>query len=180
MPDILNRRLCTAALALLALASWPAHTQQAQPARYTIEIVVFRSGGGSGAEDLSATRSGIGATSTGIPAMPDTQRRLADSASRLRATAGYRVIAHTAWNQIPAAWNSRRGVSAEELGLGSAGITGTIVLERGQYLHLGFDLRIADGGNTYKLAEVRRVRPNERHYFDHPAVGIIALVTGSG
>jgi Peptidoglycan-binding protein, CsiV len=167
-------------MALLALASWPARTQQALPSRFTVEIVVFRTGAGSMAEDLSAATANIGATSVGVTATAESQRRLSDSASRLRATAGYRVIAHTAWSQAPSAWNSRIGVSAEELGLASAGITGTIVLERGQYLHLGFDLHIADGGSRYTLAEVRRVRPNERHYFDHPAVGIIALVTGPG
>jgi hypothetical protein len=180
MPADMNRRICAAALAALALAGWPAHPQQSAPTRYTVEILVFRGGGGGGSEDLSASTSGIGATTGSIASAPDTQRRLGDAAARLRATAGYRVIAHTAWVQSPAAWNSRRGISAEQLGLANAGITGTVVLERGQYLHLGFDLHISDGNRSYTLAELRRVRPNERQYFDHPAVGIIALVTTTG
>lgn len=174
-----NRRLCTAALAAMMLLSWPARTQQAAPARYTVEILVFRTAAASGSEDLATSTSSIGATSPSIAATPDTQRRLSDAATRLRSTAGYRVLAHIAWTQAPAAWNSRRGVSAAELGLTSAGIAGTIVLERGQYLHLGFDLHVTDGDKDFAFAELRRVRPAERHYFDHPAIGIIALVTAA-
>jgi 8-oxo-dGTP pyrophosphatase MutT (NUDIX family) len=49
-------------------------------------------------------------------------------------------------------------------------------LERGTYLHLGFGLRYA-GAATYALNESRRVKFYERNYFDHPAFGVIALVT---
>jgi hypothetical protein len=30
---------------------------------------------------------------------------------------------------------------------------------------------------TFSLNQVRRVRPFERHYFDHPAFGVIAMIS---
>ena len=47
-----------------------------------------------------------------------------------------------------------------------------------RYLHVELDL-IFEGsdGLRYRLAERRRVRSNENHYFDHPAFGVIARIT---
>lgn len=156
---------------LLALLAWPALTQQ-QPAAYTVEIVVFRTAGASPTNDASAP----GAADAGISSRPASGQRLGDVAGRLRASGAYRVVGQAAWTQAPAPWNSRRGVSAAQVGLGG-GLAGTVILERGQFLHLGFDLRYTEGDRSWHLNEVRRVRPNERQYFDHPALGVIAVVT---
>jgi hypothetical protein len=165
-------------LLALLLASLPVASQQT-PSRYDVEIVVFRIAGNAGTEDLNVASAPINATG-GMQITPTTQRRLGEEASRLRATAGFQVLAHTAWTQAPAAWNSRHGVSAAQLGLEDSGISGTVFIERGQYLHLGFDLRIDQGGHVYTISEVRRVRPGEAQYFDHPAVGILALISPAG
>jgi hypothetical protein len=151
-------------------------TQQAQPARYSVEIVVFRTGDVPG----DSTTALIDPPAAGLQATVSANRRLGDAASRLRAAGGYRVLAHAAWTQAPAAWNSRRGVPVSQLDIDGSGLSGTVILERGQYLHLGFDLRVTDGSRTWVVNEVRRVKTNERQYFDHPAVGIIALVTPAG
>ena len=90
--------------------------------------------------------------------------------------AGLRVIGQAAWRQGAAGFNSRRGVSAAQLGL--PGITGKVMVERGQYLHLGIDLVVEDGGKRYRLNEVRRVKTDEVHYFDHPAIGVLAVLSG--
>jgi hypothetical protein len=165
--------------ALLLLATVPGQTQQGG-GRYTVEIVVFRTGGidaAAGASDAGAdaTRAAGG----DIAATAISGRRLGGAASKLRAAQGYRVLAHTAWSQAPAAWNSRRGVGTSTLGLGAAGLQGKIILERGQFLHLGFDLTVDDAGQRYRVVEVRRVKPDEAQYFDHPAVGILALVSAA-
>lgn len=159
---------------LLALLAWPAFTQQAQPARYNVEIVVFRT-----SEMPPSDSPAASAGSSGIPASPVSAGRLSDVASRLRAAGGYRVLGHAAWTQAPAPWNSRRGVSLGEVGLGN-GLSGSVILERGQYLHLGFDLKYSEGGRSWVVNEVRRVKTGERQYFDHPALGIIAIVTPVG
>lgn len=167
------RRLLAATLvpALLAAAT-PALPQAAAAPRFTVEILVFRSGDEAALEPGASSSGNAGAD---VAATPVATSRLGGAASKLRTGGGYRVLAHSAWTQGPAAWNSRRGVSARELGL--PGIEGKVILERGQYLHLGVDLTIDDGGRRYRINEVRRVKPDEVQYFDHPAVGVIAVVT---
>ena len=36
----------------------------------------------------------------------------------------------------------------------------------------------ARGGRRYRISEVRRVKADEIQYFDHPSVGVIAVVSG--
>jgi hypothetical protein len=161
-------------LALLATCL-PALPQQAT--RYTVEIVVFRVDADPSGEDPAAAASLRSSASTELATTPVTSRRLASAASRLRTGGGYRILAHTAWSQSAAGWNSRRGVSLAQLGVNVPGLTGNVVLERGQFLHLGFDLKLEDAGKTAQLAEIRRVKPDEAQYFDNPQLGVIALVT---
>jgi hypothetical protein len=174
-----NCRPVALALLALLLSSLPVASQQ-PPSRYDVEIVVFRIAGNAGIEDLGAGGNSPVSPSGGVQVTPTTQRRLGNEVSRLRAAGGFQVIAHTAWTQAPAAWNSRHGVSAEQLGIESAGITGTVFIERGQYLHLGFDLRVDQGGRVYAVSDLRRVKPGEAQYFDHPAIGILALISPAG
>jgi hypothetical protein len=167
-----RRRVIT--LAALLFGSWPAMTQTS--GRYTVEIIIFSTGDAAG--DLG---SNIAAAPAGSVAFtPAATRQLAGTVAKLRGTKGYRVLAHTAWSQSAAAWNSRRGVSAEQLGLDSAGISGVVIVERGQFMHLGIDLKIVDGAHTYRVNQVRRVKPGEPHYFDHPSIGIIAQLSAGG
>jgi hypothetical protein len=157
--------------ALLCLLPGPA-SPQSQPARYEVEVIVFRTGGEMDARAPSVNEPNASLQGTSTPV-----KRLTDAASRLRAAGGYRILAHSAWTQSPAAWNSGRGVSASQVGLDNAGLHGTVILERGQYLHLGFDLRYREGDREAVLDEVRRVKVNERNYFDNASIGVIALVT---
>jgi hypothetical protein len=67
------------------------------------------------------------------------------------------------------------------------GLSGTIYLERGSYLHLGMALNYqsanvpaalgAAPGQLFNLNESRRVKFDQLNYYDHPAFGVIALVT---
>lgn len=166
---IARRLLLATTLAGLALPALPQ-----TPARYTVEVVVFRQGGQAGAE------VGAGAVPAGgddVEPMIVASRRLGGAASRLRGASGYRVLGQAAWVQGPTAWNSRRGVAAARLGMAGAGVQGKFILERGQYLHLGIDLLVEDGGRRYRINEVRRVKVDEVQYFDHPGVGVIAVVS---
>jgi hypothetical protein len=171
-PSLARRLLAGALLPALLLGATPALPQGATP-RYTVEIIVFRSGNEAA---LAAGASSSGDGGADVAATPVAPSRLGGAAAKLRSGGGYRVLAHAAWTQGPAAWNSRRGVSVERLGL--PGIEGKVILERGQYLHLGVDLTIDDGGKRYRINEVRRVKTDEVQYFDHPAVGVIAVVSG--
>jgi hypothetical protein len=171
-PSPLRRLAIAALIPALCFAAMPAVPQTAAP-RYTVEIIVFRNAGNGGALAAGSAVS----TAGDVVATPVESRKLGGAASRLRSAGGYRVLGHAAWSQGAAGFNSRRGVSAAQLGLG-AGVEGKVILERGQYLHFGVDLTIDDGGQRYRINEVRRVKPDDIQYFDHPAVGVIAVVSG--
>jgi hypothetical protein len=173
----------TAALTLALIAG--AAVPQQQPNRYTVEIIVFRTEATAPATpapmpDLANGTSSSTSGSNDMEITPATVRRLVGAAQKLRNTPGLKVLAHKAWTQAPAGWNSGRGVTAAKLGLTSAGVSGRITLERGQYLHVRFDLAVDEGGQRFQLSELRRIKADEIHYFDHPAVGVVAIVTGGG
>jgi hypothetical protein len=157
-----------AALFCMALPALPQ-----SPATYTVEIVVFRNGGNEGA--LADTRARPLISGDDVDASMVSSRKLGGSASRLNAS-GFTVLGHAAWKQAPAGFQSMRGVSATRLGV--AAISGKVILERDRYLHLGFELIVEDGGRRYHLNQYRKqIRTGEVQYFDHPAIGILAIVT---
>jgi hypothetical protein len=164
-----RRLVLAAALTCLALPAQP----QAAAAAYTVEIVVFRNGGDSAA--LADSDSKVSLLGADVAATAVTSRKLGGSIARLNG-AGMRVLGHAAWRQAPAAHRSRRGVSTA--GLGLPGITGKVILEREKLLHLGLDLVVEDGGKRYRIDEVRSVKADEVQYFDHPAIGVLAIVSG--
>ncbi|HEY5102817.1 MAG TPA: CsiV family protein [Steroidobacteraceae bacterium] len=199
----------SAALAVfVAATAWlPAASQQPAPATvpaYHIEIIIFRATAAQGGTENWAAEAGTrnfsndssadeaGASDTRevgrfLKVLPADQFQLADIEKRLRASAGYAPLAHVAWSQTASAWGTRAGFPLPRLGVDVPGLSGTVVLERGQFLHLGMTLAYAPAnppaglgaapGTTFTLNEGRRVRFNERAYFDHPAFGVIAVVT---
>ena len=77
------------------------------------------------------------------------------------------------WGRI-----GRRGLPIERIGVQSPGLSGVFLLERGSLLHFGMNLKFtADNGATWQLSEIRRVRLNEKNYYDNPGLGVIAVVT---
>jgi hypothetical protein len=193
---------------LVTLPPWlPAVSQEPAaenvPA-YNIELIIFRAGSALGGAENWAAEAGARNVSNDsnagestsaettqvgrfLKALPDAQFQLTDIEKKLRASAGYAPLAHVAWSQTASAWGTRAGFSLQRLGIDVPGMTGTVVLERGQFLHLGMTLAYAPAnppaglgaapGTTFTLNSGRRVRFNERTYFDHPAFGVIALVT---
>jgi len=190
-------------LLLAAASSLPVAAQQ-PPAlsTYTVELVLFRAATAlGGAENWSAEGAAGPATrgednaSTGpqfaqlIGTLPESQFQLTDVANKLRSTGVYVPVAHVAWTQTASAWGKHVGFPVDKLGLNVEGLTGTVSLERGQFLHLGLALSYAmpnppagvgaAPGTPFTLNENRRVKFYERNYYDHPAFGVIALVTPS-
>ncbi|MEO7806673.1 MAG: hypothetical protein ABIT36_08640 [Steroidobacteraceae bacterium] len=180
---------------MLAHAQQPAAAAAARgPAYYTIELLIFRSTANpASSEDLTAqssrSHSGDSDSATGVPGptnvrigqkLPATRFRMNDTEARLNSSGAWRTVAHIAWTQTANAWGSRNGLSAAQLGLDTSGIGGAIYLERGELLHLGLNLTVAGNAGTYTLAEMRRVKFNERNYFDHPVYGVIAMVSPGG
>ncbi len=172
-PSCIARRLaCGALLALCTASAMPA-----APSLYAVEIVVFRSKSTSGALPEKEVLPNF--TDDSIEATPAATGKLTAAVAKLRASKdGFNVLAHTAWTQGPTAYNSRQGVSAVQLRLGDS-ITGKVYLYRGTQggLSLALDLTIEEGGRRYRIDERRPVKTNEVHYFDHPAMGVLAIVS---
>jgi hypothetical protein len=192
----MQRPLCVLASGLVALAllcGTPARPQgAAAPAEgpvYNIEMLVFRAHSVGAAEDWSAAPALHGTTGDDAPSsarsgrivqpLPAAQYQLSELEAKLRSTGAYQPLAHIAWSQTPSSFASRAGFSLQQLGLNVPGLAGTVYFERGQYLHLGFALDYTPGAGTtaYHLTEIRRIRFYEKNYYDHPAFGVIALVT---
>jgi hypothetical protein len=168
---------------------------------YNIEIIVFRATEASGGAEVwsaeAGARSVAGDESAGmspqvgrfVAALPASGWQLTELESRLRASGTYVPVAHVAWSQTASSWGTRAGFSVQRLGVNVPGLTGTVFLEHGQFLHLGVSLTYAMANppeglgaapdTPFTINESRRIRFYERNYFDHPAFGLIAIVTPS-
>ena len=173
-------------LALMALLSpLPAPAEQSGATQYWVEIIVFRDSSVGASEDWSAAPPGRGfgneSTRGGSPqvlrVLPPGDYKLAGTEASLRSSGAWRPIAHAAWIQTAANWGTHIGIALSDLGINSPGLSGMVYLERATYLHLGVDLNLNGGGATYSINEMRSVKYNEHQYFDHPAFGVIAVVS---
>jgi hypothetical protein len=194
-------RLRTLAALLLAFVSFgaspPAAVAQATatPRVYSIEVIVFRNtSGAGGAEDWSAKPVARGpdqpdtpVTGKFVKSIPAAEFQLNDVAQKLQNTSNYQPIAHFAWQQTASSWGSRAGFTVAKLAGAVPGLSGIFYLESGTYLHLGMALNYqtsnvpaglaASPGTIFMLNESRRIRYDKLSYYDHPAFGVIALVT---
>jgi hypothetical protein len=201
--NLSTARLRTSWLLLATLAcGLPAVSQEpASSPTYNIELVIFRATSAQGvAENWSAEVAGTANSIAGDEAssgssqvghfvglIPSSSYQLMEIESRLRSSGAYVPIAHVAWSQTASAWGTRAGFTLQKLGVEAPGLGGTVFLERGQYLHLGMSLTYADpsppaglgaaSGTTFAINQSRRIRFYERNYYDHPAFGVIALVS---
>jgi len=185
----MNLRVISGLLAVGLLAALGAAPRlAAAPAStgaYQVEILVFRANSPPASEDLGAPAEGRGfaAPAPGDIPPPDVLRTLDSSrmqlgsmASKLRASGEWTVLAHAAWVQTATEWPHHTGLTLEQLGINAAGLHGSVYLEHGQYLHLGFDLQLGSEP-PWSLRELRKIRFNEKNYFDHPGFGVIAIVS---
>jgi hypothetical protein len=192
------RKLCLALL-VVTTCGLPAVSQETAAPSYHVELIIFRATSAQGgAENWSAEagtanfvgeESGNSSSQVGrfVAALAPADFQLTDLESRLRSSGAYVPVAHVAWSQTASAWGTRAGFPVQRLGIDVPGLGGNVFLERGQYLHLGMALSYAPPsppaglgaapGTAFTLSESRRVRFYERNYYDHPAFGVIALVT---
>ncbi|MEO8017182.1 MAG: CsiV family protein [Pseudomonadota bacterium] len=194
-----TRSLATALLLVLAVVSASPRSAVAQTAPsqrvYNIEVIVFRNMSGlGGPEDWSAKPVARGPDKPDAPvvgkfvqAIAAPQFQLNDVAQKLQNTSNYQPIAHFAWQQTASSWGSRAGFTVAKLAGNVSGLTGSIYLESGDLLHLGMALNYqtsnppdglaAAAGTVFNMNESQRVKVDKLAYFDHPAFGVIALVT---
>jgi Peptidoglycan-binding protein, CsiV len=195
-------RLRTLGLAMIAALACglPAVSQESAPPAYNIEIVIFRMTSAQGgaenwaaetstANSIAGDEASSGSSQVGhfVGMIPSSAYQLSEIEGRLRASGAYVPIAHTAWSQTASGWGTRAGFPVQRLGVDVPGLSGTVFLERGQYLHLGMTLTYANpsppaglgaaSGTPFTINQSRRIRFYERNYYDHPAFGVIALVS---
>jgi hypothetical protein len=199
----MSSRALAAFLVAALLTALPVASQNApagaQETVYNVEIVIFRATQAlGGAENWNVpgphrfdasgeTENTSRSVGRFVSAIAPASYQLGDVVNKLRASGLYTPLAHVAWSQTASDWGTRAGFTLEKLGVSVPGLTGTVFLERGQYLHLGMALTYsppdpppgigAGPGTTFNLTESRRIRFYERNYYDHPAFGVIALVT---
>jgi hypothetical protein len=88
------------------------------------------------------------------------------------------VLSHAAWAAtVPP--NGRTTALMEDVLPEGAPLAGGVAVQRSQYLFLFVNLDYAVGGHVYGMREKRRIKFGERHYFDHPAFGLIVQVRPS-
>jgi hypothetical protein len=176
----------------------PAAAEENTNTVYNVEIIVFRAAAAEGVAENWANEAGVRSvvgdeSATGsevgrfVALLPPSAYQLGSLEERLRASGAYVLVAHVAWSQTASAWGTRAGFPLARLGVDVPGLTGNVFLERGQFLHLGLSLSWtmaapptglgAAPGTTFAMNETRRVRFYERNYYDHPAFGVLALVT---
>jgi hypothetical protein len=186
----------------------------AGPTVYNVEVIVFRTNATLGSPEnwnveaaqapavpLAADGETGAATDTttnsgGTPAQPPGSRfvrvltaaelQLGDIEARLKASGTYVPVAHVGWAQTASPWGSKESMNLRQLGFDDPQLTGTVTLERGQFLHLGLALNLAIANpptglgaapnTTFVLSDNHRVKFYERNLFDAPAFGVIALV----
>lgn len=191
--------LVSLVLAAAVGALLPAAAEESANTVYNVEIVVFRATAAAGAPENWADEAGVrsiagdesasGSSQVGrfVALLPPSAYQLGGLEERLRSSGGYVPVAHVAWSQTASAWGTRAGFPIARLGIEVPGLSGTVFLERGQFLHLGLSLSWAmtappaglgaAPGTTFNMNETRRVRFYERNYYDHPAFGVLAIVT---
>jgi hypothetical protein len=179
--------------------------QQGELQSYDVELVIFQHlGAGESPESWGLESSAAGehmsipdeeptpfseqsaapapAPTASFPALAPSKYKLTAVAETLRRSRKYRPLAHIGWTQPGFPRNEAKYFPLSSLVDPSTGAVGQAALSRGRYLHLTLDIVFAppeEGGQRYVLRQTRRMRSNERHYFDHPKFGVIAIITPS-
>jgi hypothetical protein len=93
---------------------------------------------------------------------------LLDDAKALDNTDDYRVLHHFSWGQESLPLSEAASVQVTELNL-----KGWIKVYANQLLYVNLDLDY----QGYRLTQKRRIKLNEKHFFDHPKYGVMVQVS---
>jgi hypothetical protein len=176
---------CGVLLMALALAS-PAEEDAVDvapgPARYSVEVIVFRNLDQRGVTPETPAPASIPsaplATATAWPAIETSALQLAPVAARLKKSGAYQVLWYGGWVQ-PVERQERAILAALPAEASSAGLAGGVMLYRERYLHALVDVALAlpDGSPDAlkRVRQGRRLRGQAMQYFDSPALGVILV-----
>jgi Peptidoglycan-binding protein, CsiV len=186
MNALRNRREVLAALAAamsapLAFAESPATPAlpPAGSARYLIELLAFRPPGPTPARAYPVPALTPAQTLPGcVEPLGSDQFQLGAARDALAHKGNFKILSHLVWAAIVPP-NGRTTTHLADLSSSDepGPLVGSLAVQRSQYLFMGLELDYSVGNQTFGLREKRRVKFGERHYFDHPAFGVIAQIT---
>jgi hypothetical protein len=188
MNPLLNRRDVLAALAAtlgapLAFGETPAApaTQPPPPgsARYVVELLAFHAPSATPKAYPVPALSAAQTIAGRVELLGPDQLQLSAAKEALAHKGGFKILNHLVWAVIVPANGRTTTHLADLLNDDTGPLLGSVAVQRSQYLFMGLELDYTLAGQTYGLREKRRVKFGERHYFDHPAFGVIAQVSPS-
>lgn len=172
-----------------ALLCGLALTQPVFAAGYAIEVLIFSRDNGSIYAESWPTPATPPATGTVYSERSSGSFFLKNTAARISAAPGMRILAHRAWSQPVYRSNESQPAAISGGNLMPDGyheVEGTITLGRGKYLHFKPNLQLRrtitlDDGSTRTITAIldqpRRMKSREAHYIDHPLFGIIVYAS---
>ena len=177
----MKRLFAILGLALLAAQS-PA-LAAATTTLYDVEVLVFehRQPGLEGGEAWQDIRKELGDLEEA--ALPESEPApdsvLSQAAAALERGGQHRVLAHKRWQQNADAKSTTTPLRLRSV---NGELDGTLRFYLSRFLYVELNLALQEGrreagAKPYQLAEHRRVRPQEIHYFDHPKLGALVRVT---
>jgi len=160
---------------------WAIEAERAQPA--AVESDDEEAAAGTVQEERLAVRT-----------LTSAQFKLGAIEASLGRSGGYEMLKHVGWTQAATPRGAGPSVELGDVSGDAPPVRGTVTLERGKYLYLRLNLAYAPDAApssllgatpdmsavTFAMKQTRRIRPFERHYFDHPAFGVIAMVSTVG
>lgn len=127
--------------------------------------------------------------------LPVSNQKLSNIENVLKSSAVYRVLHHVAWKQPKLLQSNAKKIRIKNF-IGQ--VDGTVTVISGHLLHLDIDIayfidpqsqnienflrsdgtdNITQNGHYAQMQEIRQIKLNELHYFDHPLFGVIIQVT---
>lgn len=137
------------------------------------------------ATDKNASGSRVMQSDKRIKILQDESLRLSSEIRRIEESNEYKVLIHTAWRQPgldkPSSFPVHIATNKQADNDTISYIEGDVTLVMSRYLHVSGNLMLykeSNGGYVpYPISFDRRMRSREKHYIDHPMVGILVLVT---
>jgi len=134
---------------------------------YMVEVIVFKNNNHSPATEshkYDSPRKGKSASQTWLrePTM------LLEEAARIDASPNYTLLHHYSWGQAALPYQKSANYRVIE-----QDINGWIKIYAEQLLFANIDLDYLG----YRMNEKRRLKLNERHFFDHPKFGLLVQVS---
>ncbi|MEO0616862.1 MAG: CsiV family protein [Pseudomonadota bacterium] len=117
--------------------------------------------------------------------LPPETFRLADTSAAIARRGEFERLLHASWRQPVYGPDEETSLDLGRVGRLPPELGGTASIYVTRFLHLTLDLALADtrapvtesGTLIYKLAERRKMRSTELHFFDHPRFGALALIS---